>query len=183
MGRIARRVTRDRLGRTSRMSRLVRGLGGVLLWLGTTACADDGEPDPAVSDATLQARAGSYRTLEAINAVPFATGAHQGRPLVTIWTDALAAPIYRELPAEPDLVPFPEGSMIIKEMLDPDGGDSILTVMAKREPGYDPDNGDWWYGRLTASGASTGEGLVGRVGFCIDCHARAATDHVYGIPP
>lgn len=135
----------------------------------------------AGDDAALQAEASTYRDFTPINARPFPTAQHQDHPLVNVWANDLAAAPYRQLSAEPGSVAvFPVGAMIVKEMLDADGGAPLLTVIARSPPGFDPDHGDWWYGRLTVDGDATGAGLVGRVGFCIGCHA-AATDHLFGV--
>jgi hypothetical protein len=42
---------------------------------------------------------------------------------------------------------FPQGSIIVKEKLATQASTSpeLLTVMRKREPGYDPNKGDWEY--------------------------------------
>jgi hypothetical protein len=56
--------------------------------------------------------------------------------------------------------------------------------MYKKAPGYDPTNGDWWYGRLSTDGTPTNAAYVGKVDFCVGCHSgAAATDHAWGIAP
>jgi len=51
---------------------------------------------------------------------------------------------------------FPEGSVIVKEKLPSkeSSAPELLTVMVKREPGYNPQNGDWEYIALDGSGKS-----------------------------
>lgn len=66
---------------------------------------------------------------------------------------------------------------------------AAITVMAKRKPGYDPDNSDWFWVKYKPGGAidsnPEGMGLAGRVAKgteagCIACHkAAAATDMVF----
>ena len=65
--------------------------------------------------------------------------------------------IYVNTPGKPSMQlhgpAFPEGSVIVKEKFpsngfrQPDklGYSTLLTVMRKREPGFDPQNGDWEY--------------------------------------
>lgn len=138
------------------------------------------------SDATadeIGARAREYQQLDRINARPFATAQHQGHPAVNVWADELAGEPYRRLSAGMPAA-VPEGGMVVKEMLDASGGPPVLTVMVKQPAGYDPEHGDWWYGRLDDRGEATGAGLVGKVGFCIGCHAGASGgDYLFGVSP
>jgi len=68
--------------------------------------------------------------------------------------------------------PYPVGSVIIKESYSADDGAKgilkSITIMVKREAGYDPDNGDWEY-------AMTDENLKvsrqGKINMCISCHS------------
>lgn len=142
------------------------------------ACTD-------VDDTATQigARARAYRGLDKVNAHDFPTAQHQGNPQVNVWTDELASSPYRALSVGSSTAgAVPEGGMIVKEMLDPEGGPPLLTVMVRQPVGYDPANGDWWYGRLNADGSATNAKFVGRVGFCIGCHSGAAgRDHLFGV--
>jgi hypothetical protein len=66
---------------------------------------------------------------------------------------------------------------------------AAVTVMAKREAGYDPENGDWFWVKYQPDGAidttAEGMGLAGRVAKgmesgCIACHKKsAAPDMVF----
>lgn len=137
------------------------------------SCADD-------ELGALEARASMYQRLHKLTAQPFATAQHQGNPLVDVWGDDRAAAPYRALSSGAIDVEFPEGAMIVKEMLDPAG--TILTVMIKQPPGFDTANQDWWYGRLDADGRATSASVTGKVGFCIACHRGAAAGgYVFGI--
>ena len=70
--------------------------------------------------------------------------------------------------------PFPEGTIVVKESYKDAGGSkgslANLTIMVKRDGGYDSDNGDWEY--LMASPAKAVQ-MQGKLGMCIDCHAAA----------
>jgi hypothetical protein len=70
---------------------------------------------------------------------------------------------------------FPSGAIIVKEKLKGDEA-SAIGGMIKRQPGYDPVNGDWEYFYAERSGKFT----IGRLDNCIACHARAkSTDYVF----
>jgi hypothetical protein len=74
---------------------------------------------------------------------------------------------------------FPEGSVIVKEKLK--AADSttpeLLTVMIKREAGYNPDNGDWEF--LVMDGKAEKVQASGRLENCQACHQQEkATDYV-----
>ncbi len=74
---------------------------------------------------------------------------------------------------------FPQGSVIVKEKLaSKDSSEpELLTVMTKREPGYDSENGDWEYMALDGSGKSVQ--ARGRLENCQGCHMTVkATDYV-----
>ncbi len=70
--------------------------------------------------------------------------------------------------------PFPEGTIVVKEAYKESSGKkgslSNMTIMVKREGGYDPDNGDWEYIMTSPDKAVQ---MQGKLGMCIDCHAAA----------
>ncbi|MCT7376156.1 cytochrome P460 family protein [Chelativorans salis] len=83
----------------------------------------------------------------------------------------------------------PEGVTV--EDVQGDRGEHMdsITVMFKREQGYDPENQDWFWAKYLADGSldqnPQGMSLAGRVGKgadqgCIPCHAQAAEgDYLY----
>jgi hypothetical protein len=74
---------------------------------------------------------------------------------------------------------FPQGSVIVKEKLPSKDSSApeLLTVMTKREPGYDPENGDWEYIALDGTGESVQ--ARGKLERCQGCHMMVkATDYV-----
>jgi hypothetical protein len=82
--------------------------------------------------------------------------------------------------------PVPEGTTILKEKLylDKDGKElrpSHYAAMIKREPGYNPNDGDWEY--LYAYKAESGTGWKvdrGKLDNCITCHRQAkSTDFLF----
>jgi hypothetical protein len=68
---------------------------------------------------------------------------------------------------------FPKGSVIVKEKLPSKESTSpeLLTVMIKREQGYNPGNGDWEYMALDGDGKEVR--ARGRLEKCQACHQRA----------
>ena len=76
---------------------------------------------------------------------------------------------------------FPVGSIIVKEKLPSEKSKSpeLLTVMIKREAGYDSANGDWEY--LVLNGAASQIESRGKLESCQSCHShRKETDFVFG---
>jgi hypothetical protein len=81
---------------------------------------------------------------------------------------------------------LPVGTVIVREVLDAQGGIDKLTLMAKGPRGYDGTLGDWWFGELDAQGApivKEGQLRVGRLADCHGCHVpRASDDYLFGVP-
>ncbi len=74
---------------------------------------------------------------------------------------------------------FPAGSIIVKQKLLYSAAKSpeLLTVMIKREPGYDSASGDWEY--LVMDGTATKISERGRLQSCNSCHtAYRPNDYV-----
>ena len=70
---------------------------------------------------------------------------------------------------------YPAGTMILKQkFLDEEGTNTVFfTGMFKREPGYNPELGDWEFFTLDRSGWRVT--ASGRIDSCMDCHAMYAT--------
>ncbi len=99
---------------------------------------------------------------------PSCDGTHG--PLVDIWTNAVAADA---LAAGTN--PLPDGATLIKQGYDEDGvTPRNLTVMRKLT-GFDPDNGDWFWGQYDADGAELASGAVSG---CTGCHGASVGDYV-----
>lgn len=71
----------------------------------------------------------------------------------------------------PDPLPYPEGSVLLKETFKEVGGQkgtlTDIFVMVKRDANYDPANNNWEYIRLNGSGRVTSQGPTA---MCIKCH-------------
>lgn len=170
--------------------------GSLLLAL-SAGCGDSGETtgtgggggsggagggNPTVDDAAVSADAADYKTLTKLNSAPFMSAQHQGQPMVNVYVNGVASATYAKV-ADGAALTFAEGSLIVKEMLDPEGEPMMLTAMYKGPEGYDAENADWWWGMLTLDGMPAQSGSVGKVALCSGCHgARETTDFAFGIP-
>jgi hypothetical protein len=160
-------------------------LGAMVLAVGCgNATSSWSSSDAIVDEPAVMAMSAAYEGLAKANASSFRSAVgqvpHLADPDVDVYVSPSALELYRSVdPASSDVRgPFSEGTLIVKDNL---AEPPFLTVMYKARAGYDADHGDWWYGRLTREGSSTG--FTGRVGFCIDCHGRRANqDYVYGVP-
>ncbi len=77
--------------------------------------------------------------------------------------------------------PYPPGSVIVKEKqssyFDDEMSGPGMAGMIKREPGYDPNHGDWEYFFVDDDTPLA----QGKLPSCIDCHQRVADrDYVFG---
>lgn len=95
--------------------------------------------------------------------------------MVDIYVNPAARGVY-----ESETAPYPVGAVIVKPLYaDAERREfARLVVMAKMAPGYDPNNGDWWYG----VGGEDGEEMYyqGKLRSCIACHkVVATTDYMF----
>lgn len=113
------------------------------------------------------------------NETAFASEGHAGAAFVDVYVTPAHAKTYANLTGT-----MPQGMAIVKVGYADDGGKpgaaKTLTVMAKMAPGYDPDNGDWYYGVLSPDGTRAMK--QGKIGMCINCHAGADVDYLFGVP-
>lgn len=74
---------------------------------------------------------------------------------------------------------FPVGTVIVKEKLPSKNSSTpeLLTVMIKRETGYNSEHGDWQYLVFDSTGTNTASGKLDN---CIKCHdSQKNQDFVY----
>ena len=85
-----------------------------------------------------------------------------------VYANELASKAYSASP----LQPFPVGSILIREKLATATAQNpqVLTVMIKREKGFNPKGGDWSF--LTVDGAAT-KVKSRKGGECLECHQSA----------
>lgn len=75
---------------------------------------------------------------------------------------------------------FPQGSVIVKEKLSEVFSETpeLLTVMIRREKGFNPRSGDWEY--MVVDGTGTKVEARGKLGKCQGCHLSTAdTDYIF----
>jgi hypothetical protein len=125
-------------------------------------------PVPAVFEANIA-------TLCARPNLPVGNDPHHNK-FLTVYVNEIG----RRSMMEERLPRFPQGSIILKEKLPAKDSTSpeLLTVMLKREAGFNPDTGDWEY--LVFDGAGKQVQARGRLENCQGCHTMMAhTDFVY----
>ena len=75
----------------------------------------------------------------------------------------------------------PEGTFIIREVLDATGAPLRLTLMVKGPAGYNPDLGDFWFGVAKSDGSALEKS--GALVECYGCHLeRAGDSYLFGVP-
>ena len=102
-----------------------------------------------------------------------------GSTFGVVYVNSLA---HEALTAQPT-IPFPRGSIIVREKLTQanDLRPQLLTVMIKRERGFNPKANDWEF--LAVDGAMTKVFERQKKGSCLNCHAsQAHRDFVYPPP-
>ena len=75
---------------------------------------------------------------------------------------------------------FPEGSVIVKEKLPDEAGQTpeLLTVMIKQKKGFNPESGDWEY--MVVNGDGTQAEERGNLENCQACHFnKQETDYIF----
>jgi hypothetical protein len=80
----------------------------------------------------------------------------------------------------------PEGTLIVREIQQPIGVVTTLTLMYKGPPGYNPDLNDFWFGvtdPYRTPLVEDGLRMVGELQDCYGCHlARPDDGHLFGVP-
>ncbi len=113
----------------------------------------------------------SYKSWRKMTDAPFKSKGH-GNMMVHDWVNSRALATFRAK----------KGSYVPGAALAKTGwkGDTLKKVwlMEKRGSGYDKENGDWWYAQLNAAGKVE---KAGKLSGCIDCHAGADNDYVFGL--
>ncbi|MCB9535973.1 MAG: cytochrome P460 family protein [Myxococcales bacterium] len=143
------------------------------------AAAGGGGFDEMATVAAARDFAGGGFTRVSADAVPSQHASAQ----VIVWANGPALdPYLSVMPDDGDARPdFPAGSILVKEQQKDDGSPDAITVMAKADPGSDPERDDWWWARVENDGRVS---FSGQVDFCIDCHRpRADVGWVFGVPP
>ncbi|HRF58526.1 MAG TPA: cytochrome P460 family protein [Fimbriimonadaceae bacterium] len=155
---------------------------------------------PGATDARLKAIQG-YRSWTKVNAKPVSMA-----PSVAVLCAAIPPPKWRDpsphigkfftvyvnatgrtAMLSDETKPFPVGTVIVKEKVPAVGQDvlkqtpgtkvELLTVMIKRDKGFDPGNGDWEYFAVSGDAKAV---ISKDVKHCQDCHrSQKSSDYVY----
>jgi hypothetical protein len=78
--------------------------------------------------------------------------------------------------------PVPVGTVVIKEKYPlhlPNTPPDAVAAMIKREPGYDPDHGDWEYAYEQRKAEPENKVVRGKLSHCIACHKGARSDYLF----
>ena len=144
-------------------------------------CSVASQTSPAGQDKDLATLA-SYRKWTLVNPKPqlmeplaalscaIIPGRQEGSPHLHKYINVFVNPVGREAMMSKQTPKFPVGSMIVKEKhgsvesMMPE----VLTVMIKREAGYNPESGDWEY--LVLDGAASRIVERGKLTRCSSCH-------------
>ena len=132
----------------------------------STAAADGGPaPDPGID-------------LPSVRPVgkPFVSKGHfAGRWNAEVAVNETARSTYMNLGASSR---FAVGSLLVKRHAAASGPGPIF-AMAKRDPGFFPEGGDWEYVVIDATGRLEERG---KLAVCARCHAEANADSIFGVP-
>ena len=146
---------------------------------------------PSVDEASLLDEIAGYRSsgdLAKITARAYPSAVSTGAD-IDVWISSFGAVAYGAV--DPDRtgsgIRLPEGTLIVREVLDAAGALRKLTLMAKGPAGYNPEVGDYWFGVTDPAGTpivENGVELRGKLTQCYSCHqARGvADDYLFGIP-
>jgi cytochrome c553 len=140
---------------------------------GATATSSKASPEPDLSGYA------GWPSWPRINEATFVSKGH-GKAWVDVHVDPAFVDAYRAGAA-----PMPVGIRVVKAAHDDVEGSpgevTGVTAMTKMEPGYDPENGDWFYGVYDPSG--TVPKRQGKLAACIGCHDQwPERDHLGGVP-
>ncbi len=165
---------------------------GVFVFIGCSSSpAEESSPKPFLSDETQSQADGDeadraaslgcgeltfedWESWTQINTDALPSEGH-GNKWVDIYVDNLAEPTYRSAGS-----PYGQCAVILKAAYFSADRNLMagLTAMVKMPAGYDPLNGDWWYGSFDKSGVTTKE--EGKLEECIACHQGAVeTDYLF----
>lgn len=142
------------------------------------ASAAEREGPPAAPIEASQIDWAGWRTWTRMTRRPFRSEGH-GQRFVEVYVTPQHDDFYRDS-SRPMPVGMAIAKVIYKEERARPTRPDYLAVMAKMADPYDPAHGNWYYAVLAADG--TRAARQGRIDECRRCHARAAADHVYGVP-
>jgi hypothetical protein len=142
---------------------------------------------PTIDEATLAdtLATGDYRGAGFVqmNATPFLSGLDPTARVTMFVSNAAAAAYEAVSPDSPASAgpEFPVGGVIVREAKDASGNVTLLTAMVKREAGYFPEVGDFFFGVADPAGVPMASAW-GKDSDCATCHeTRAAAGYLFGV--
>jgi len=154
----------------------------------TGSAAEPTAPDAAAAhvpspfDLATMATVMTYksRAFEPVNKISYASTV--GTFEINVYITGDAGTYWRIHPETEATAPLTVGvgTVIVREVLDPQGAVSSITAIAKAPAGFDPTLDDWWFAEADPSGTPQ---QIGAVSACHSCHVpRAADDYLFGVP-
>jgi hypothetical protein len=116
-----------------------------------------------------------------LNGAPYATALPGGAD-VNVWVSMNAYAAYAGIAPEASGsgIVTPEGTMLVREVLDASGTVAKLTLMYKGPAGYNPAVGDFWFGVTDPRGTPQ---KMGKLEECYGCHQEREGDgYLFGVP-
>jgi hypothetical protein len=114
-------------------------------------------------------------TFTKLNATRFVSSGHaDGRWDVDVYVNDLGKNVFAA-----ERTPVPAGTKLLKVHFERPGAKrGPIMMMEKREPGFDPEHGDWRYVVLSSTGEVVKDGPAG---ICAGCHDDAPHDHLFRV--
>ena len=163
------------------MNRIVSSCVLIAAIIFLASCATAGSDDPNATPVGAYSEYGSWSKVNAVTVTGDETGvlgsAHEGSAgFREVYVNGTGGAVSSGSAA----LPYPAGAIIVKESYKNSGGSkgdlTSITIMVKRESGYDAENGNWEYIMLTPKMKVQGQG---RLSGCISCHLAADNDFVF----
>lgn len=169
------------------MSKL--GIGVGLAALVAIACGGGQKADvgSTTSEASAAEEWDGWQSYNKVSKDKWISPTH-GKRFVEIYVNDVGVEAYKANQA------MPVGSIVVKPSWENEGGqpgaDGPLFVMVKKEPGYAPDNGDWFYafewaqptGKWKDKGPIKWKSPSNSVEYCLDCHDTEGDHQLGGVP-
>jgi len=174
-------------------------LGSLLCAAAVTACntapipsnTADVDINVGVDDAAIMSTLAGHRDSPAfvrLNDAPYPTALGTGAD-INVYVSANAYVPYASITPETSgsNITVPEGTLIVREVLEDSGAIKTLTLMYKGPTGYNPELGDFWFGVTDAEGTpvldAAGAAKIGKLSECYGCHIPRASDgYLFGVP-
>ena len=123
-----------------------------------------------------------------MNRDPYSTALNATQD-ISLYVSRLGSSLYALIDPDKDgsNIVLPEGTMIVREVWDKDGSFLKYTVMVKREEGYFPESGNFYFAAIDPQGNfikdANGQRQSGPLASCSVCHIPRSKDgFLFGVP-